>query len=222
MELALAWLPVARAKRRLLLCQLRALSWTEEQVPPYGRTEEQVPPWKQSSAQQAGLPPVGKALPSPHPIPIVASKLAPPLVVVGGLTFVDGTRRQFSDLASQGRRVGELPPQPSSSLAAPRRAPAEAGYSRSVIVTSPVSPQGADRRASSSLSQLGRSVAPPQTPPPIVQDPKGSFSPLGVVAGFTFLEALLVSSPGSPVGRPGELPRQPLRLLPALGGRTET
>ena len=73
------------------------------------------------------LPPLslGEALPPPDPHPIVerAKALSPPLVVVAGLTFLEGTPRQFSPLALAGRR-GELPRQPSSSLAGSRRQPA--------------------------------------------------------------------------------------------------
>ena len=102
-------------------------------------------------------------MPLPDPLPIVAAKAAPPLLVLAGFTFVAGTHRQFSLLALAGRK-GELPLQPASSLAGSRWSDRQAGpllvRHRVVLWARPC--RAAQRASSSSLSRGGALL--PHTP----------------------------------------------------------
>ena len=115
--------------------------------------------------QQAGSS-TGEALLPQTPSNRQASKAGfPPLWVLAGLTFLEGTRRQFSRLASKEAAERASSSTPFVSCRLPMDGPSKLGpivvRSSSVLRSRPV---GAARRASSSLSLRGGSFASP-TPP---------------------------------------------------------
>ena len=207
----------------LLLCQLRALeqdgaaSRTLQR-----RTEEQVPPYRQPSGGRASFLQVGKALPSPHPIPIVRP--------LKGSSSTGGSRglnvrprsSSCSSPASPRKRGGResfaLPLLPLLPALVGRRA--KALLLSFVIAAFPrLAPRGG--RGSLLFLSLNRGKRCfPRTP--IQSSQAEACSSTGGSRRFTFLEGTHRQfSRLALTGRPGELPLPPSSSLAALVGRIQ-
>ena len=208
-------------KRALLLCQLRPRAIGAWTAPPaiaslhssLSREEDGQRPPGGLFPQLAGG---GFASPGPPPNRQAAVGGLPPLVVVGGLTFLEDTHRHFSRLAPKGaaERVS------SSVLCVSCRLSLGGGlkpsYSRSSSLRCPVSPlKGRPGQLALLLSHWGR-LCLPQTPTQSSDPVPGSSSTGCSRRLYVRKVRSSVSSLVSPLkGRPRELPSSVLASLAA-------